>query len=303
MIDRLEDLKLFTRIVEAGSLSAAARSLSLTQPTVSKRLMAIEEQLGVRLVQRSTRRIRLTDEGRSWYEACRKWVSEMDEVAGRLRGNGAGVSGKVRLNAPVALGRTMLLPLVLRYLGLHPEATVDLTLDNRRVDLVEDEVDLAIRIGTIGNPDVVAKKLFSYRTFLVASPTYLSKRGRPRTAQELLSHTLVAYGAPAGPEEVEDPSGRVRLSPNAQLRTNDSTVFITAMLEGVGIGLTAPWNVVPSIATGGLERLLPQALGPRYPVHLLYLPARAMPERVRVLASFLTKELPRRVAELPGVEL
>jgi DNA-binding transcriptional LysR family regulator len=300
MIERLPDLQLFTRIVDAGSLSAAARSLGLTQPTVSKRLAAMERELAVRLVQRNTRRLHLTDEGRAWYDACRRWVVELQEVSTRLKGTGTDVNGTIRVNAPVALGRRMLMPLVLRFLELHPDATVDLTLDDRRVDLVEDNVDVAVRIGAIGNPDVVAKKLFVYRTLLCATPSYLAKRGRPRSLHDLRSHTILFYGPPSA-EDVEDSSGRVRLCATSRLRTNDSGAFLDAVAGGLGIGLTSPWNFAAILDKGSLERVLPQAWGQQWPVHLIYLPSRVLPTRVRVFTAFLQKELARTVSTMPGV--
>ncbi len=302
MIERLPDLQLFTRIVESGSLSAAARSLGLSQPTVSKRLAAMERELSVRLVQRNTHRLRLTEEGQAWYDACRKWVLELADVGERLKGKSADMKGTIRVNAPMALGRQVLLPLVLRFLDENPQASVDVTLDDRRVDLVEDGVDVAVRIGAIGNPDVVARKLLTYRSFLAASGSYLSKHGRPRSLQELLSHTIVFYGRPLV-EDVEDPTGQVRLHANARLITNDAVAFVQAVLAGVGIGLTSPWNFRDQLASGALERVLPQAWGQQYSVHVIYLPSKVMPERVRTFTAFLRRELPKSVSGLPGVSV
>lgn len=301
MIERFPDLELFTRIVEAGSLSAAARSLGMTQPTVSKRLAAMERELAVRLVQRSTHRLRLTEEGQAWYEACRRWVAELREVSGSLRGQGAGVTGTLRVNAPVSLGRHVLLPLIQRFLAEHPEASVDLTLDDRRVDLVLDNVDVAVRVGAIANPEVVARRLISYRTQLVAAPSYLAKRGRPRTVQDLLGHTALFYGRPAS-EDVEGPTGRVRLSGNARLFTNDSGAFLSAVEAGLGIGTSAPWLFAAGLAAGRLEPVLPGTYGERYVAHAIFLPSRVLPARVRALVGFLQREVIKQVAGLPGVE-
>jgi DNA-binding transcriptional LysR family regulator len=302
VIERLADLELFTRIVEAGSLSAAARSLGTTQPTVSKHLAAMERQLGVRLLQRSTRRLRLTEEGQAWYDACRRWMGELREVSGSLTRTGHGPSGTLRLNAPVALGRVVVAPLVRRFLELHPGLAVDLTLTDHRVDLVLDNVDVAVRIGAIGNPSVVARPLFSYRTRLVAAPAYLAAHGTPRTLEDLRAHPVLFYGTPST-EDLESPAGRVRLLEQSRLRTNDSFTFVDALEAGLGLGLTSPWLTEPGIARGTLVRVLPDAWGQRFTAHAVYLPSRVLPARVRAFVAFLQRELPGAVGRWPGVTL
>jgi DNA-binding transcriptional LysR family regulator len=302
MLDRLPDLELFTRIVEAGSLSAAARALGMTQPTVSKRLAAMERQLSVRLLQRSTHRVRLTDEGQAWYEACRRWITELKDVSTALRGRSGGLEGTLRLNAPISLGRLVLGPLVRQFLELHPELAADLVLSDHRVDLVTDNVDVAVRIGAIGNPSVVARKLFSYRTQFVASPAYLEGHGTPRTVQEVSDHPVIFYGRPLY-EDVEGPGGRARILSTGRLTTNDSATFVDCLEAGMGLGVTSPWLVDPSIAAGRLRRILPDAWGQRYPVHAIYVPSKVLPERVRTFVAFLRRELPKAVARWPGVEL
>lgn len=300
MIERLPDLELFTRIVEAGSLSAAARSLGTTQPTVSKRLAAMERSLSVRLLQRSTHRIKLTEEGQLWYDSCRRWLSELKDVTAQLGGTSRGVTGVLRINAPVSLGRLVLTPLALRYLSQQPDAQIDLTLNDRRVDLVEDNVDVAVRVGPIANPQVVARKLMTYRTQLVAAPSYLAKHGAPKTVHDLLERPVLIYGPPFI-EDLEGPGGRVRLQADTRLRTNDSFAFLAAVRAGLGLGLTGPWLFEASIADGSLVPVLPGAFGQSYPVHAIYLPSRVLPTRVRSFVSFLQRELPRAVSHLPGI--
>ena len=300
MIDRLQDLELFTRIVEAGSLSAAARSLGTTQPTVSKRLMALEAQLEVRLLQRSTRRLRLTEEGQAWYDASRRWLSEVREVRASLRGKGHGLEGTLRVNGPVTLGRAVLAPLLRRFLELHPGLSVDLTLTDHRVDLVMDNVDVAVRIGPVGNPSVVARKLFSYRTRLAAAPAYLQAHGTPRSVEELCDHRVIFYGTPQT-EDVEGPGGRVRLTASSRFYTNDGFTFLDALEAGLGLGLTSPWLTQPAFERGSLVRVLPEAWGERFAAHAVYLPSRVLPARVRTFVAFLQKEVARVVGRWPGV--
>jgi DNA-binding transcriptional LysR family regulator len=300
MIDRLQDLELFTRIVEAGSLSAAARSLGTTQPTVSKRLAALERELAVRLLQRNTRRLRLTAEGQAWYDASRRWLAEVREVSASLRSKGRDLEGTLRLNAPVTLGRAVLAPLLRRFLEQQPGLTLDLTLTDHRVDLVLEDVDVAVRIGPVGNPSLVARRLFSYRTRLVAAPVYLAAQGAPRTVQELCARPVLFYGTPPT-EEVEGPEGVVRLTASARFRTNDGFTFLEALEAGLGLGLTSPWLAEPAIARGTLARVLPEAWGERFTSHAVYLPSRVLPARVRAVVAFLQRELPRAMAGWPGV--
>jgi DNA-binding transcriptional LysR family regulator len=302
MNDRLPDLELFTRIVEAGSLSAAARSLGTTQPTVSKRLAAMERELAVRLVQRSTHRLRLTEEGQAWYDSCRRWLTELREVSASLKGKGRDLEGTLRINAPVTLGRVVVAPLVRRFLELYPGLSVALSLTDHRVDLVVDNVDVAVRVGAIGNPSVVARKLLTYRTRLVAAPSYLAAHGTPTSVEELCTHQVLFYGTPLV-EDVEGPGGRVRLNASARLYTDDGFTFLDALEAGMGIGLSSPWLVEPSIARGALVRVLPDAWGLKLPVHAVYMPSRVLPARVRAFVTFLQKELPKVVGRWPGVTL
>jgi DNA-binding transcriptional LysR family regulator len=301
VIDRLADLELFTRIVEAGSLSAAARSLGTTQPTVSKHLAAMERELGVRLLQRSTRRLRLTEEGQAWYEACRRWTAELGEVGAALRGRGRGLEGTLRVNAPVTLGQVVLAPLLHRFLELHPTLKVDLTLTDHRVDLVVDNVDVAVRIGPVGNPSVVARRLFTYRTRLVASPAYLAAHGTPRTLEALRGHEVIFYGTPPA-EDLEGPDGgRIRLTASGRFYTNHGFTFVDALEAGLGLGLTSPWLAEPGIARGTLVRVLPDAWGQRFAANAVYLPSRVLPARVKSFVAFLPRELPRALGGWPGI--
>lgn len=300
MLDRLPDLELFTRIVESGSLSAAARSLGTTQPTVSKRLAALERELGVRLLQRSTHRLRLTEEGQAWYEASRRWLAEVRELSASLRGKGTGLGGTLRVNAPVTLGRVVIAPMLRRFLEQHPDLRVDLTLTDHRVDLVLNNVDVAVRIGPVGNPSLVARKLFSYRTRLAASPGYLQAHGTPRSVEDLCRHQVLFYGSP-DTEDVEGPGGRVRLTASGRFSTNDGFTFVDALESGLGLGLTSPWLTQPAMDRGSLVRVLPEAWGERFSAHAVYLPSRVLPARVRAFVSFLQRELPRAMGHWPGV--
>lgn len=299
VIDRLPDLELFTRIVEAGSLSAAARGLGTTQPTVSKRLAAMERSLGARLLQRSTRRVTLTEEGQLWYDACRRWLGELREVTERL-GSRASLRGTLRVNAPVSFGRYVVAPLVLRFLEQQPTAQVDLTLTDRRVDLVEDNVDVAVRIGQVANPQVVARPLISYRTRLVAAPAWLRANGPITSVQDLRRHPLVLYGPP-WEESVDGPGGTVRLSADRRFRTTDGEACAAAVRAGFGLGLSSPWLLESSLADGSLVEVLRGAWGERFSVHAIYLPSRVLPARVRAFVTFLQRELPRATTHLPSV--
>ena len=300
MIDRFPDLELFTRIVDAGSLSAAARSLGMTQPTVSKRLAAMERELSARLIQRNTHQLRLTDEGRAWYEACARWIAEMRTVSAGLGGGASdGLEGTLRVNAPVTLGRALLAPLLRTFLELHPRLNVELTLTDHRVDLVVDNVDVAVRVGAIGNPSVVARKLFTYRTRLAASPAYLEANGTPRTVQEVLKHPILFYGTPLL-EQLEGPGGSVCLRASGRFHTNDGLTFVEALEAGGGIGLSSPWLLEPAYARGTLVRVLPEAWGERFTVHAIYIPSRVLPARVRALMAFFKREVPAAVARLGG---
>ena len=294
-MDRLELMKLFTRIYETRSLSRAARDLGTTQSTVSKRLQALETKLGVTLVERNTRGLRPSEAGTLYYEQCKRWLAEMEQTEEELQSLRKGARGSLRLSVPLNIGQVQLARIAFSFQRQYPGILIDISLTDQVVDLVADGVDIAIRIGQVGNLAVVARKLARYRPVLVAAPNYLQRRGSPGNLQELGTHRVLYYGV--RPESLSYRGRELVLGPDSQLITTDALVLREAVREGLGIGLLSPWLVQDDLERGTLIRVLPEAEGEEFIVHAVYLPTRRMPARVREFLAHCAREVPR----IPGL--
>lgn len=294
----LQAMASFTRALELGSLSAAAREQRTTQPTVSKQLAALEASLGVRLLERSTARLVPTEEGRRFYERAKRLLEDYDEAVDEARGHTRRPAGLVRVNAPLALGECRLHGLMQDFLDLYPEIEVELILNDRFVDLVEEGVDLAVRLGGPLPPQLVARRIGVSPRYLVATPAYLARHPRIRRPADLARHETIRYAwAPSGDVLVlEGPRGRAEVAVQGRYRVNSAVAILQAVQAGRGVALEPAWMVEESIAAGGLVRVLPRWVGPAQEAVLLYPPRRQQPLRLQVLVAFLTE----RLRALPG---
>jgi DNA-binding transcriptional LysR family regulator len=211
-MDRLAAMELFVRVVETGSFSAAAREAGMTQPSVSRQLRALEKRLGARLLNRSTRHNTLTEAGRACYEDCRRIIAEVSAGEGNLGALQSALRGTLKVNTSVALGEDYIAPIAYQFQRQHPELAIDLTLNERFVDLIEEGIDLAIRFGPIVDENPVARRLGSTRRLTVAAPAYLRKRGTPQTPSDLTAQNCIAFNyAPATEWVYASRSGETRV--------------------------------------------------------------------------------------------
>jgi DNA-binding transcriptional LysR family regulator len=290
-MDRIELMQLFIRIHETRSFSQAARELATTQPTVSKRLQALERSLGARLFERNTRGLRPTDAGLLYYERCKRWMTEMDDVQEQLAATRKAARGLLRLSVPVNIGQVQITRIALAFQRQHPGVQLDLSLSDRFVDLVQEGVDVAIRIGRVGSPAVVAKKLATYRPIVVAAPSYLERRGVPHSFDELLARRILYHGTR---DEAVFYRARSQIVPrDRELAISDALGMREAVREGVAIGLLSPWLVERDLARGALVRILPEVFGEELDVHALHLPSRTLPARTRAFLAYCAAEVPR----------
>lgn len=298
-MDTLRGLRTFVRAVELGSLSAVAREFATTQPTVSKTVAALERELGVRLLQRSTTHLAPTEQGRRFYERARRVLEEYGEAVADARDLGETPAGLLRLSAPVSIGVLRLNRLLQEFLALHPRIEVELILNDRYVDLVEEGVDLALRLGANLPPDAVARRVARSPRGLVASPAYL--RGHPpiATPQDVLAHNYLRFAWAGESIELHGPDGAVqRLRANGRYRINNSLAIRESFALGAGLGLAPAWLVQDLIDRGELEWVLPQWRASAHEAYLLVPARRYLPLRTRALLEFLRERLPR----LPGFE-
>jgi len=291
-MDRLGAMEMFVRIVETGSFSAVARQLGTTQPTISKQLTALEKQLQTRLLHRSTRSLGLTEAGAAYYERCRRIIDEVREAEAALGRLQSGLAGTLHVNASIALGQIFVTPLVLKFQSQYPALGVELSLIDRYIDLVEEGVDVAVRIGQLPDSNLVARRLGSTRRVLVATPAYLAAHGTPERPEDLVHHNCLLYAYLSSGNEwlFNGPDGEIRVRVQGSFRANNGHVIREAVLGGVGLAITPDWLAHDKLASGEVVALLPQFAPPPLEINAVYPSARHVSAKVRAFVEFLRVE-------------
>lgn len=292
-IETAPELSFFVLLAKLGSMSATARELGLTPPAVTKRLMLMEQRLGVRLVNRTTRRISLTSEGESYLAQAAQIlgsIRDMEESVSRSR---AEPKGLLRVNATPGFGRMRIAPLVSRFAHAHPDVEVELQLTDRPISLVEEAYDLAIRFGELPDTRLSARKLMANRRFLCASPAYLKKAGEPQTPAELHRHRCILH------RQNDDVYGTWRLEKGRKVElvkvrgavsSNDGDVVLNWALEGHGIVQRSEWDAAKYLASGRLREVMPAYSLPPTDLYVYYLSRRNLPAKVRAFVDFLVAD-------------
>lgn len=289
-VNRSGEMEAFVQVVERGGFSAAARALGMTPSAVSKLVARLESRLAVQLVHRSTRKLTLTPEGQQFHERSVRVLADMDE-AERCAASGAAPRGRVSINASVPFGHHVLLPLMQRFLEGHPQVTVDVSLTDRVVDLMDERTDIAVRWGQLPSSDLVARRLGETGQAIVASPAYLARYGTPHTPQELEAHnrlgTSYRRAVPDWPLSVD---GRlVEMPIVGNMRVGDGSALRRLVLDGIGLGRLSLYHVQADIDAGRLVKVM-EEFNPHEmePIHAVYLgKAGRLPARVRAMLDFL----------------
>jgi DNA-binding transcriptional LysR family regulator len=283
----LSDLEIFARVVSAGSLSAAGRELELSPAVVSKRLRRLEDRLGTRLLQRTTRQIALTEAGQGFFERIVPILAGLDEAEAFVTRRSTVARGTLKITAPTSFGRLHIAPYLRHFMADNPDLNINLMLTDKIVDIVGDGFDVAIRIGELADSSLVAKRLAPVSRILVAAPSYFRDRMMPRTLDDLAQHICIAPHN-GEPWRLEGPQGQVIHRPQGPLATNSSEVVREAVLGGVGIALRSTWDIGPELAAGALQRVLPEYEGSRnVAIHALYPSKQFLPAKVRLFIDFL----------------
>lgn len=293
-MDKLRAMQIFVRIVEAGSLTAAAVALGMSGPAVVRSLAALERSVGVRLLHRTTRRSSLSDEGREYFERCRRVLAEVEAADAALSARRIEPKGRLRLTAPVTYGRMHVAPVVGAFAARHPGIEIELLLFDRVVDLVEEGIDAAVRIGHLPESTLVARRLGQTRRVLCAAPAYLKRAGTPRLPQELAQHRTVLFTGLSATSEwsfAGKPPRRVTIFPF--LRTNQIDAALDACLRGYGCAQFLCYQVKDLIAAGKLVRVLADFEPPPVPINLVYPHARHLSPNVRAFADAALARLRR----------
>jgi len=291
-MDRLDCLETFVHVLESGSFSAAAKRLGTTQPTVSKRIAMLEDVFGTPLFLRSTRRLSPTEEAGRIYDQVRDILETYEFVRARARNINPQPTGTLIVSVPSSLGRHSLMPLVADFLRLHPEVTLDLRFSERQVNLVEEGVELALRIGELGDSTLRMRALGRVRRFAVASPKYLHDRPSPRDPSELAKHVCIGYSRFGTPTNwvFEGEQGRHVVNVECVVKLDDADAMQAAVLEGMGIAILPNWLVHPWLDSGDMEIILPEFTVPSLPLNAIYPDLGPLSLRARRFLDFLAEK-------------
>ncbi|SAK71485.1 LysR family transcriptional regulator [Caballeronia fortuita] len=292
-MDRFLAMKVFARVVEAGSFSKAADALRLPPASVSRTLQALEAHLGARLINRTTRSISITEDGEAYYERCVRVLGEVDDMEASLSHSKLSPKGNVKVSLPQVMAKNTIIPALPEFFAAYPDIGVELLLTDRQVDLVEEAVDCVVRVGAVGDVGLVAKRIGAYTQITCASPGYIDKHGEPTSLDELDRHLAVGY--------VLNNSGRVRnwefvvdgetrsVAMKHKIAVNDGDSYIAAGVNGLGLIQGSSYTLDPLLKSGALREVLREY--PSYPrvVSVLYAANRHQPRRVRVFIDWVAQ--------------
>lgn len=296
-MEMLREMAVFVRVVDAGSFSAAARQLGLTTSAVSRHVNRLETQMGARLLQRTTRSLALTELGQQVHAASTRMLASAREVEALAGSYGSRPTGTIRVTAPVVLGQAWLAPRLPGFLARYPEVDVHLSLVERNVDLVDESIDLAIRISRALAPGLAARPLFPMRYVLVAAPSYLAARGAPATPGDLATHSCIYLGHNGLGERwtLERGGEAVSVSVAARLVIDNSSAIMAVVQAGSGIGLVPDFAAREALARGSAVPVLPGwTVGEPYSgtVYAAYIPGRHLALKIRALIDYLVEANP-----------
>jgi len=307
-MDQLAAMRVFARVADLGSFTAAAESLGLSRAMTSTQVAALEKRFGVRLLNRTTRKVALTSEGTRFLEHCQRVFAELQAAEDELRHAGERPSGRLTVDVPGAFGRHLLMPALPEFLARYPELTLDIRVNDRLVDLVEERVDVAVRGGTITDPNLVVRRAVGSRWITCASPDYLDRRGWPSSPDDLAAHDLV--GSRAAPSQqargwvFQEGQRQVPMAPAFRATCDSPEALLVAAASGAGIIQTVDLLAAPALERRELVVLLPGTAVRGPPVSVIYPQAGQRLAKVRVFTEFtisLLRRWQRRVAAVTGL--
>ncbi|MDJ0614070.1 MAG: LysR family transcriptional regulator [Rhizobiaceae bacterium] len=286
-MNRFDDLEVFAKIVSAGSMSSAAREMGLSPAVISKRMQRLEDRLGTRLLNRTTRQISLTEAGEGYYERVVAILAGVEEAEDFVARRSSIARGVLKVSAPTSFGRMHLAPHLVKFLNANPDLSLNLDLSDDYVDIISGGFDVAIRIGELPDSTLVARKLAPVRRVLCATPKYLNKAGEPKILEDLDHHNLIAPHN-QGPWRLEGNKGLVIYRPNSMLITNSSEVVRETVLSGMGIALRSTWDIGSELRDGKLTRVLPQFSSSKgLGIYAVYPSRNFLPAKVRLFIDYL----------------
>lgn len=292
-MDLLNGMRAFVRVVESGSFSAVARERNVAQPTISKLVAALEAHLGAQVLRRNSRQLSLTEAGAEFYGAARRILEEIEAAQAQIAGREAAPGGLLRLAAPLAFGRIHLLPLIQEFAALYPDMRFEVRVSSRFADLIEEGLDLAIRIGSLPDSSLMARRIGWSRRRTVAAKAYVAHTGEPQHPDELAQRNCIVFVAQGAPAAWRFAKGeaQVILQPAGWLRTDDAEHVRAAVKAGIGVAHAPAWLLQDLIDSGEAVGLLADWRPPAEPIHAVYPAGRQPPMKLRVFVDFLAKRM------------
>lgn len=290
-MDKFLEMKTFAAVVDSGSFVQAADALNISKPAVSRHVSELEHRLGVRLLQRTTRKLSLTEEGRTFYARCKSLLAEVEVAETEISSKAVAVKGLIKVNVPVSFGLLELAKVWPGFMSRYPDVELDITLSDRFVDLVEEGYDLAVRIARMPNSSLISRKLASSRMILCASPAYLRKHGKPKKPSDLAAHAALSYSLLATGDEWEfdGPEGKTFVTVKPVMRTNSGDSCLAAARQHKGIILQPSFIVAGDLQSGALVELLPGYRSLEFGIYAVYPSRQFVSPKVRAMIDFLSQ--------------
>jgi DNA-binding transcriptional LysR family regulator len=290
-MDQFKQISTFVEVASKGSLSAAARAEGIAPAMIGRRLDALEERLGVKLLQRTTRKIALTNEGMSFLEDCQRILADLQDAESSVSDRSARATGHLTISAPAGFGRQHVAPLIPSFLAEHQDVTLTLTLNDRVVDLIGEGVDVAIRIAALSDSSLIGVKLADNKRVVVASPAYLKRHGSPNSLDDLTKHNCLAISSEGSQRgwTFRQNGKNVMLKVTGNMGCNDGEVLHDWALTGKGLAWRSMWEVSSAIESGKLVTVLDEFAAPGNDIYAVFAQRRHLPLRIRAFVAFLRR--------------
>ncbi|HEV7305096.1 LysR family transcriptional regulator [Ensifer sp.] len=293
-MDLLAAMRSFRRVIELQSFNKAAEELGLSNASISKQIRQLEERLGTALIVRTTRRMSLSETGRGYFAECCRILDELDHLERTTSGEAGAVNGRMRLNAPLSFGLTILAPMLARFMTLHPQLKIDMTLDDHVLDVVSEGFDVSVRVRkALTDSSLIARRLGNVEQIICAAPAYLAASGTPATVSELRHHDCLTYRLSDQPGSwvLEGPEGATGIDLPARFVADNSLMLSEMIQAGLGIGVLPSFIANPLLASGGLVRILPEHALAQRGIYVVYPTNRLLLPKVKVFTDFLAGEI------------
>lgn len=297
-MDRLESMQVFVSAVETGSLSAAGRKLGMPLPTISRKIAELEAHIKTRLLNRSTRKLTLTDAGKTYLVSCRQILESVEAAEAAAAGEYSAPRGKLMITAPIVMGRMHVLPVVLDFIKAYPDVDVQLVMEDRMLDLLEEHIDLAVRIGELPDSSQIATRVGTIRQVICASPEYLNKNGTPEKLADITRHECITFSKLSSSDVWAFKNGRKTelVEIHSRLVINTAEAAIDAAIAGAGLVSALSYQIESAIAAGALKIVLEKFEPAPMPVSLIFTGQRMLPLKLRAFLDFATLRLRERLS-------